>query len=306
MNNPENSFSLTIILPNFNGESLLKSNLPSLLEAIGQYEYEIIVVDDCSEDDSVRFLEQNYPQVIIIKNSENIGFSGTCNRGINTATKNFICIANTDVTFTADYFKNAEKSFTTPDIFAVKGDIINYGESFDDVSVIERTFLLYYQHGFLRFNPNVEPEETHNSPELNTQLVLLGCCFICRREILQQLSGYDEIYSPFYWEDSDLAHRALQSGYQLRYNSECKVYHHLSSTISVYHSKRKRHLISYRNKFLFTWHHLNGFNNWLLHLLFTLLNLMTRWIILDWRYYIAFFQAIFRHFTFPKIINQHR
>ena len=294
------SHSISVILPNYNGRNLLEKNIPSLLKAIAQFEYEIIVIDDCSTDDSVQFLEQNHPNIIIIRSEINQGFSSSCNKGINIASKELICIANTDVTFTENYFTNAMQSFTEADVFAVKGDIINFGDNFDDVENIERTSLLYYKRGFLRFNQKIEPSDEPLSSEINKQFVLLGCCFVCKRESLQALKGYDEIYSPFYWEDADLAHRALQNGYQLKYNPECKVYHQLSATISHHHSKRKRRLLSYRNKFLFTWRHLSGISNWLSHLFYTLSNLMTRWIILDWKYYVAFIQAIFRHFTFPQ------
>ncbi len=294
------SHSISVILPSYNGRNLLEKNIPSVLKAIGHFEHEIIVVDDCSTDDSIQFLEQNYPDIIIVRSEINRGFSNTCNKGIKIASKEFVCIANTDVTFTESYFTNALQCFSENDVFAVKGDIVNYNDNFDDVKNIEKTSLLYYKRGFLRFNQKIEPNDNPLSSKINTQFVLLGCCFICKNDGLQTLKGYDEIYSPFYWEDADLAHRALQSGYLLKYNPECKVYHQLSSTISTYHSKRKRRLVSYRNKFLFTWRHLKGFNNWLLHLLYTLLNLITRWIVLDWKYYVAFFQAVYRHFTFPR------
>ena len=52
-------------------------------------------------------------------------------------------------------------------------------------------------------------------------------------------------------------------------------------------------------KFLFTWRHLKGFYNWLLRILFTLLKLMARRIILDWKCHAAFFQGFSRRFTFP-------
>jgi GT2 family glycosyltransferase len=304
MSQADNIFSISIVLPNYNGRGLLEKNLPSLISAARKYDHEIIIVDDHSSDGSVQFLEQNYPQITIIKSPVNQGFSSTCNKGIKIACKDLACVANTDVTFTDNYFTNAMKCFTSPDIFAVKGDIINYREDFDDVINIERTCLLYYKRGFLRFNHKVEPQHTFHSSKLNTQFVLLGCCFVCRRDLLQKLKGFDEIYSPFYWEDSDLAQRALKSGYKLVYTEDCKVYHQLSATINTYRSKRHRLLVSNRNKFLFTWRHLSGKINWLIHIFYTFVNLLTRWIILDWKYYAALFRALNRHFIFTRKTNQ--
>ena len=292
MSRAHNTQSISIVLPNYNGRSLLEKNLPSLISAVKDFEYEIIVVDDHSADDSVFFLKQTYPQITVIESQTNRGFSTTCNKGINTAKNEYICIANTDVTFTEDYFTCALQSFTSPEIFAVKGDIINYRNNFDDIIVIERVFQLYFKRGFLRFNPNVTPTGIYNSTDIDTQFVLLGCCFICRGAALKELNGYDEIYSPFYWEDSDLAQRALKKGYTLIYNDKCKIYHELSATISNNVSNIKRRLVSNRNKFIFTWRHLNGIKNWSSHISYTILNLLTRWLTLDWKYYIAFLTAI--------------
>lgn len=293
--------SISIILPNYNGRDLLKNNIPSIISAAQGFDYEIIVVDDCSSDDSLQFLTTNHPQITVIENEINMGFSRTCNKGIYASSKDLICITNTDVTFTDDYLINATRLFTSPDIFAVKGDIINYRQNFNDIINTERTCLLHYKRGFLRFNHKVEPEHIFSSSNLNTQFVLLGCCFVCRRDTLQKLKGFDEIYSPFYWEDSDLAQRALESGYKLIYSEKCKVYHQLSATINTYRSKNQRLLASNRNKFLFTWRHLSGFNNWLIHFSYTLLNLLTRWITLDWKYYVGFFRAIVRYFKYPNL-----
>ena len=292
--------SISIVLPNYNGRKLLEKNLPSVFNAVKRYSHEIIIVDDNSNDDSVYFLEQSYPQITIIRSDVNCGFSSTCNKGISASKMDLVCIVNTDVTFTDDYFDNAAKYFTQPDIFAVKGDIINYRDNFSDVINIEKTSLLYYKRGFLRFNQRTEPDSKAFSAKINSQFVLLGCCFVCRRDILQSLNGFDEIYSPFYWEDADLAIRSLEDGYRLIYDKDCRVYHQLSSTFSNYRSNNHRRLISNRNKFIFTWRHLHETKDWFTHISYTSLNVLTRWITLDWRYYVAFIMALYSIITNPS------
>ncbi len=296
-----NNQSISVILPNYNGKNLLQKNLPSLLKSLKNYQHEIFVVDDCSTDDSVSFLKISYPQIIILKNKKNLGFSSTCNKGIFAATNEFACITNTDVTFTDDYFTQILGNFTSQNVFAAKSDIINYRTDFSDIINTEKTWLLYYKRGFLRFRHRVNPDNTPLNSEHNSEFVLLGCCFVCRRKKLQALGGYDEIYSPFYWEDADLAQRALESGLKLVYDRNCRVYHQTSSTISNYRSNNQRRLISNRNKFIFTWKHLSGITNWLIHVAYTFLNLLTRWVILDWKYYLAFLHALHRIFSYPSI-----
>ena len=293
-------YGISVVLPNYNGKQLLKSNLPSIYTALQHtgLEFEIIVTDDFSSDDSVDFLSKEYPEIKIIKNETNLGFSSTCNIGINAASYSLLCISNTDVTFTKDYFTNALPEFNDPELFAVKGDILNYRDSLDNITGIETAPVLYYKHGFLRFDHNLDPGNKEMTGKLNEFFVLLGCCFLCNTEKMRELNGFDTIFSPFYWEDSDLALRAIKSGYRLRYKPECRVFHRTSSTINTYRKKYHRQLVSNRNKFLFTWRHLHGLRLWCIHLIFTALNLTTRWIILDWKYYVALVWALYRSMTF--------
>ena len=288
--------SISVILPNYNGSSLLSANIPSIITSLNtaKCEYEIIVVDDCSSDDSVSMLQHHFPEVIIIHNEINQGFSATCNRGVFAAKLPLVCICSTDVTVENDYFLNALPHFKNLNLFALKGNIVNYNSSLDNIMNIEKTSQLFFKRGFFRFNNRVEFNFRPLTGKLGEQFVLLGCVFICDREKMLHLKGFDEIFSPFYWEDSDLAIRALRSGYDLVYEPNCVVYHKTSSTISNYRSYNKRRLVSMRNKFLFSWRHLDSPKLWISHIGYTFVSLLTRWVILDWKYYTAFFNALLR------------
>lgn len=288
--------SISVVLPNYNGSSLLAANIPSIITSLNtaKCEYEIIVVDDCSSDDSVSMLQNHFPEVIIIQNEVNKGFSATCNRGVFAAKLPLVCICSTDVTLEADYFLNALPHFQNQNLFALKGNIVNYTFSFDNIMNTEKTSQLFFKRGFYRFNNRVEYDFKPLTGKLHEQFVLLGCVFLCDREKMLQLKGFDEIFSPFYWEDSDLAIRALRRGYNVVYEPNCVVYHQTSATISNYRSYTKRRLISMRNKFLFSWRHMNDPKLWITHISYTLISLLTRWIILDWKYYVAFFTALIR------------
>jgi len=292
------SHSISVILPNYNGSHLLEENLPYLVESLGNITNEIIVVDDCSTDNSIDMLKQKYQDIKIIASESNEGFSATCNKGIKAASNELLCIVNTDVRFTADYFLNAIKHFEDTSLFAVKGDIINYQGDISNITTTETAPVLYYKKGFLRFNHGIKPLDNEMTGKINEHFVLLGCCFVCDRKKALELGGFDEIYSPFYWEDADLAMRALEKGYKLLYRPECRIYHKTSATIGATRKKWHRQLVSYRNKFLFTWRHLHGNTDWALHAVFTLGSILTRWLILDWKFYTALVWATWRKLTF--------
>ena len=62
-----NKKSISVIIPNYNGKHLLESYLPSVINALDfeKVDFEIIIIDDCSKDDSVNFLTINYPKIIL-------------------------------------------------------------------------------------------------------------------------------------------------------------------------------------------------------------------------------------------------
>ena len=291
------SMGISVVLPNYNGKKLLSQNLPYLYKALSytELDHEIIVSDDCSSDGSIDFLYKNYPDIIITKTKINSGFSINSNNGIKKATKSFLCVANTDVQFTPEYFTTALRHFTDPNIFSIKGDICNYSDNREKLINVEKETRLYFRRGFLRFNYDFSKEIQYD-----IQFSLLGSCFLCRTSIMREFDGFNEIFSPFYWEDSDLALRAMYSGYQVKYVSDCPVYHKISSTISSEHTMKWRKLISYRNKFLFTWLHLRSIKRWGSHVILVIFSLLLRWLILDWKYYSSLFMALYRIRTFKK------
>lgn len=301
----KNNTSISIVIPNYNGRDLLEKNIPSLLSALKSFDFEIIVVDDCSTDDSVKFLKNSYPNIIVIKSNKNQGFSTTCNKGIYASKNQFLCLSNTDVTFTENYFNKALPYFKEPNVFAVKGDIINYTDNKNNIVNKEATSLLYFKRGFLRFNQKIKPDPKTFTGEINGQFVFLGSCFVCSREKMLELNGYNEIFSPFYWEDADLAIRALRKNYKLIYAPECEIFHQTSSTISRNRSNIRRRVTSNRNKFIFTWLHLHKPRNIIQHILFTLLSLFSRWIIFDWKYYYSFIWAMSRFIKYKLIRKKH-
>lgn len=283
--------SVSVILPNFNGVGLLGKNLPSLIRALEGFEYEIIVVDDASTDGSVSFLQLSYPDIIVVQHKKNIGFSGTCNTGIFRSTKELICVSNTDVTFLQHYFQKIIP-LLNEGIFAAKGKIRNETEdgTFLNFDTIARSHM---KRGLWRFDKTVDDFETRNfSPKIGGLFPLLGCCFVADAVKIKELGGFDEIYSPFYWEDSDLPFRAMQAGYELRYVPEAEVTHQVSATINKFRRKYYRKLISDRNKFLFTWRHMYGYRQWMSHLVFCTFSVSIRWLKLDWSYYLAIFLAL--------------
>src|SRR3989344_7761000 len=101
--------SISVIIPNYNGQDLLKKNLPRVLSAVG--DAEIIVVDDASTDASasvISRLRQDFggqANLKLLQNEHNLGFSSTVNKGVKEAKGEVIILLNTDVVPEKDFLK---------------------------------------------------------------------------------------------------------------------------------------------------------------------------------------------------------
>jgi len=286
---------ISIILPNYNGTSLLEKYLPSLHSSIrnAKVAYEILVVDDCSTDNSVDYLKYNHPKIEIIQNKQNLGFSRTCNIGISKSKYPYVCVCNTDVKFDENYFVCAFEYIKRNRPFALKGDILNYTDG--QYSNTDKMCQLVFKSGLYRFKCDIEPDSKKIGYEEGQQFMGLGCCFIAEREKLVELGGFNEIFSPFYWEDSDLCIRALKKGFNVSYVPECKVFHYASSSISKKNKIAFRKFISNRNKFLFTWMHITRPILQIKHAFYLFYNVLLRWVVLDWKFYRSLVSAWSRY-----------
>lgn len=280
--------SVSVVIPNYNGRELLEENIPSVIKALylAKAEYEIIIPDDASTDDSIEFINQKYPSIKIIPSQKNGGFSINTNKGIFSATKSLVLLLNTDIKLKEDYLIHLWKYFDKSDTFGVMGSSYSY----DGKKILDAAKFPLWKAWQLNSTTNYSPKDILNS-KLPT-LFLSGANALIDRKKLLALSGFDERYSPFYMEDVDLSVRALRTGWKCYYESQAICYHKLSETISKLNNKSKIKNISRRNKFIFHDTHLEGAKR-VLWQVETLSNLLSRWFILDKDYYKSF--AEYKH-----------
>lgn len=241
----ENYMLLSVLIPNYNGKELLKKNIPSIQAAL---EYagvsnEIIIVDDCSKDDSIIFLQQNYPDIKVVKNDVNLGFSKTCNNGISHCKGKYLLLLNSDIELTPTYIQICLSHFTNDSIFSITGI------AKDDSTHPQNTGILYRKGLFtIKKYPNHINNETH---------FISGANSIYDTAKLNELSGFNPIYSPYYFEDDDLSYRASQKGWKSYFIREAISYHQGSVSIKSSASKKKIKQIYFRNKMIFNHLHSN-------------------------------------------------
>lgn len=241
--------SVSVVIPSYNGKRLLEKNLPLLMKAATAHRapVEIIIVDDCSCDDSAAFIHENYPQLTLLVNDKNCGFAETINRGIFASENEIILALNNDIEVEGDLFSRTLDWFNDPNVFSVTPNIVNPRKGISEA-------ITKLVPGFCWFQTaNLQLDELANlEGEIPIFFGSGGASFYSREKLLR-LKGFDPVYKPFYVEDMDLSYRAWKSGWKCLFEPFVTVYHQTSSTILSMHKKRKIKFIGDRNRTLFLW-----------------------------------------------------
>lgn len=269
--------SVSVVIPNYNGRKLLETYLPYTLAALqaSQADYEVIIVDDCSKDESVQYLKENYPQIKLLLNEANRGFSYSCNRGITAAEKELIFLLNSDVKLAADYFDPLWRYFDLPDTFGVTGRIIDMeGDGIQEAGRVPGFNGLKIKTAYFYY-PENRPDDAYT-------FYLSGANALIDAQKLRQMGGFDEIFSPFYGEDLDLGIRAWRAGWQCYYEHDAVCRHQGSASTNNYKTPKWVKSIYYRNRFMVHAIHLNGISRLLWFLQITVIDLLPKLLIGQW------------------------
>ena len=270
---------ISVVIPNYNGIQLFPVTLPTVVEALKNSgkPCEIIIVDDCSTDNSVQWLKQNYPLITIAENETNSGFSVTANKGMVMARFDKILLLNSDVQLTPSYFLNQFKYFDRPDTFGVMGRSIGW----DDNITQDGAKLPGFHGAKIKTSGNYLLNDESKMKNGLYTMYLSGAVAFVDKEKFMLIGKLDEIFSPFYVEDFELSLRAWRLGFKcyFDYNSICR--HKVSVSIKSKSRKGYVDTIYDRNKMIMHAIHLEGMQKtlWYLQLIFeTLIRVVTlRW-----------------------------
>ena len=215
---------LSVIILNYNVRYFLELCLKSVQAAISNIEAEIIVVDNNSEDGSCQMIKDLFPEVILIENKENFGFSKGNNIGVLKAKGEYLCILNPDTVVAEDTFqKLLDFSTTINKLGIVGGKLINGSGNFLPES---KRNIPYVKAAFKKlFGNSKDYYANHlNENDIGKVDVLVGAFMLMKRKVFNKLNGFDEDYF-MYGEDIDISYKALKHGYHNYYYGETKILH---------------------------------------------------------------------------------
>lgn len=235
---------VSTVLLNWNsGEDTLEC-LGSLEQiACTGWEHQVIVVDNGSTDDSPEQIERAFPWVDLVRNGENLGFTGGMNRGIARALEqgaDFVVLLNNDTILEADAHDRLVQHAQTHENVGAVAPLIRY---YDDPGI--------WHAGARIIRPFGRVEsllETRAAQPYRVEL-FTGCCVLLPRRILETIGAFDERYF-IYHEDSDLSLRVAAAGHDLWVVPDSVIYHKVSRTFggpqspnSLYYTVRNNLLL---------------------------------------------------------------
>ncbi len=226
---------LSVVILNWNVCDLLDRCLTSLRS--DHCALEIIVVDNASGDGSVALVRGKYPQVTLIANTENRGFTGGNNQGIEAAHGRFIMVLNPDTEVLGDALDRMVAYLDGhPRIGALGPLLLNPDRTIQSsrrrfptlaTAFFESTWLqgiapkrLLAQY----YMDDVPPTTIHAVDWLN------GACTVFRHEALDQVGRYDTQNFFMYSEELDLCRRVKEAGWQIVFFPEAQVIHHVGKS----------------------------------------------------------------------------
>ncbi len=211
---------LSIIIP-------VKDQLPYLdkclvsLQKIQNVSWELVIVNDGSNQETVNYLSK-FPQLNIIHHQQNKGFVEACHAGANKAIGKYLLFLNSDTELIdpLSFSKMISIFKYNKNVGVVGAKLLYPNDTVQHFGLVWSQKDMNYMHfaiGKDKNDPSVCTSQTFD--------VISGACFMTTKELWNRLGGFDKIYSPGYWEDTDYCLRAKELGYITVCCAEAILYH---------------------------------------------------------------------------------
>ena len=220
----------SIVIPVFNQGEYTERCLNKIFEnTLSNKSFEVIVVDNASEDNTTQIVElfnKKFPNIKYIRNGQNLKFAKACNIGAKEAKGKFLVFLNNDTEVQKGWLENAIKRLETDDNIGIVGAKLLYPDrTIQHCGIVfirsyDKDIPIWPVHRFRGVDENytgvLQPKELN---------AVTGACMFIRKELFIRLGGFDENYG-MYFEDIDICFKAAQLGKSVFYEPNCVAIHH--------------------------------------------------------------------------------
>lgn len=226
---------ISIITVNYNSGTLLMKCLESIFAQECSQEIEVIIIDNKSTDKSIEGIETLFPQIKLIKNKKNTGYTKGNNVGIRQSEGKYVVLLNPDTVLMRNAVQQmSEFMDRTSDAGAIGPKLINTDGS---LQLSCRSFPSWRNALFSRYSllTRLFPRNKYSVEYLYTDWPhneikevdwLSGACLMIRREVFEKIGLFDEAFF-MYCEDVDICYRIKQAGWKNLYYPYAEVVHYI-------------------------------------------------------------------------------
>lgn len=241
--------NIAIVILNWNGKALLQQFLPSVIAHSNGAT--IYLADNASTDDSVLFVSEQFPQVKIIKNTQNGGYAKGYNDALKHIEADVFCLLNSDVEPSPNWLAPITKTFKdSPSTAIIQPKILDYKKKdYFEYAGAAGGFIDQFGYPFCRgriFNTVEKDLGQYN--DTTDIFWASGACLFIKRSVFNELNGFDERFFA-HMEEIDLCWRAKNKGHGVKYVGQSTVYHVGGATLNS--SNPQKTFLNFRNS-LFT------------------------------------------------------
>lgn len=225
--------TLSVIIPSFNQRKLLKACLVSIFKETQKISFELMVVDNASNDGTPLEVQKNFPQVLLLQNKSNLGFAKACNQGARAAKGDYLLFLNQDTEIrdrALEKMVNFMEKNQEVDISGCK--LLNQDGSLQpSVGFFPRLSKIFFWAFFLDdlpvLNRLIKPyHQEAKSFYTKTREVdwVTGAFLLTKKKVFKEIGGFDERFF-MYAEEVDFCFRAKKVGFKVFYTPEATIIH---------------------------------------------------------------------------------
>ncbi len=218
---------LSLLIANWNTKAFLQDLLSSIFSHRPQVSFEVIVIDNASVDGSAAMVETEYPEVGLVKNSENLGYARANNQAFRLSRGRLVLLLGSDTRIIDDSIQRmADHMKTRGDVGAIACRLLNPDRtpqgSCKRFPTLWDGVLTYLSLHMFAPGYNMRDFDFFTTQEVDQPS---STCLLIRRSILEQLGFFDARYFILY-NDVDLCARIRGAGWRIIYFAEAEVVHH--------------------------------------------------------------------------------
>jgi len=247
----KNKVELSIVIVNYNSGKYLYDTISSVMDQDLNINFEVIVVDNNSADNSVIPVKEKFPDIKIIELKKNKGFAYANNLGVENSTGEYILILNNDTKILHNSIESLLSEIKQNLKYGILSPVLTYSDGSPQISfgrdpgIVTEFFTKYFSVILFKLGLFLSKGKLEKDADW-----ISGACFLISSSLYKKLGGFDEEFF-LYYEDADLGKRVREEGYLNHITSKSNIVHFLGKSTGPVYSDllpiiKKGHLYYYK------------------------------------------------------------